>query len=61
MSAPPILDGALHDRLMMVCPDAVARSDLGAVGAVAVGVAVVALAVLDTGPLLPTELIALTR
>ena len=58
MDAPPVLNGALQDRLMIVCPDAVAVSDLGALGAVAV--AVVAFAVLDH-PLLPTELMARTR
>ena len=62
MDAPPILDGALHDRLMMVCPDAVARSDLGALGAVTVPVvAVVALATSDGWALSPTELRAYTR
>ena len=55
MDASPVLDGALHDRLIVVCPDAVARRNLGAVGAVAVPV--VAVVALDAG-LSPTELIA---
>ena len=60
MDAPPVLDGALHDRLMVVCPDAVAVSDLGALGAVADADAdiVVALSTLDAAVLSPTELLA---
>jgi len=48
MAAPPLLEGTIHDRLIVVCPSAVAISDLGALGAVAA--AVVALAVLETAP-----------
>ena len=47
MGEPPVLDGAVQDRLMVVCPDAVARSVLGALGAVAVVVPVVALTTSD--------------
>ena len=58
MAAPPVLAGAVQLRLMMVCPSAVALSDVGAPGAVAASV--VAFAVLDQS-LLPSELMALTR
>ena len=58
MAAPPSLVGAVQLRLMIVCPEAVAVSEVGAPGAVAA--AVVAFAVLDH-PLLPTELMARTR
>jgi len=53
MATPPVLAGAVHDRLIVVCSSAIAFSDLGALGAVAA--AVVALATEDTA-LLPTEL-----
>ena len=33
MGEPPVLDGAVQDRLMVVCPDAVAVSEVGAAGA----------------------------
>ena len=58
MAAPPVLVGAVQLRSMAVCPSAVALSEVGAPGAVAASV--VALAVLDAGPV-PAELIALTR
>ena len=60
MAAPPSLVGAVQLRLMIVCPEAVAVSEVGTPGTVAVGEAVVAFAVLDH-PLLPTELMARTR
>ena len=60
MAAPPSLAGAVQLRLMIVCPEAVAVSEVGVPGAVAVAGAVVALAVLDQA-LLPTELMARTR
>lgn len=60
MSAPPVLDGAVHLKLILVGPDADAVSSVGALGAVAAGATVVALATSDGGPV-PTELIALTR
>ena len=60
MGAPPVFLGAVQLRLMMVCPEAVAVSSVGASGKVAVAATVVAFAVLDH-PLLPTELMARTR
>ena len=47
MGEPPVLDGAVQDRLMVVCPDAVAVSEVGASGAVGAVVLVVALITLD--------------
>ena len=47
MDAPPVLDGAVQDRLMVVCPDAVAVSEVGASGAVGAVVLVVALITFD--------------
>ena len=60
MAEPPVLDGATQLRLILVGPDAVAVSELGAPGAVAMAEAVVALAVAEAEPV-PAELIALTR
>jgi len=58
MAAPPLLLGAVHDRLIVVWPSAAALSDVGAPGAVAA--AVLALAVLEA-TLVPAVLIAKTR
>ena len=59
MGEPPVLDGTVQERLMIVCPDADALSNLGAVGAVAVVVvAVVASSTLDAGLSSPPLLLA---
>jgi len=58
MAAPPLLLGAVHDRLMAVRPEAVAVNPVGVPGAVAA--AVVALATVDQLPH-PTEFLAHTR
>ena len=60
IAAPPSLDGAVQLRLMVVCPEAVAVSEVGAPGAVAVAAAVMALTTLEA-ELVPPELMALTR
>jgi len=57
--APPVLVGAVQDRLILVGPAADAEREVGAPGAVAA--LVVALTVEDADPVLPAELIALTR
>ena len=57
MAEPPVLPGALQERLIAVVPLAVAVSPVGAPGAVA---PVVALATLDGTPV-PLALMAETR
>ena len=56
IAAPP-LSGAVHERLIVVLPEALAVSPVGASGSLA---GVVALAGVE-GELLPSELIANTR
>ena len=56
---PPVLAGAVHERLIVVLPLAVAVRLVGAPGAV-LAVLVVALATLEV-VLVPTELMAETR
>ena len=60
METPPLFEGAVQERLMVVRPDAFAVTFVGASGAVATNATVVALASLD-GELTPTALIARTR
>ena len=59
MAEPPLSAGAVHERLIVVVPLAVAVRLVGAPGAV-LAVLVVALATLEV-VLVPTELIAETR
>ena len=59
MAAPPLLAGAVQERLMVVVPLAVAVRPVGAPGAV-LAVGVVALATLEGAPV-PTGLMAETR
>ena len=47
MGESPVLAGAFQERVMVVCPDAVAVSEVGASGAVGAVVLVVALVTLD--------------
>jgi len=58
VAVPPVLVGAVHDRLIVVWPSATAISDVGAPGAVAA--AVVAFAMLEA-TLVPAVLIAKIR
>jgi len=59
--APPVLDGTVQVRLIVVCPDAVALKFVGAPGTVAFGSSAVdALATRDAAPG-PDKLMALTR
>ena len=60
IAEPPLLDGAVQDRLICDADAAVAVRLVGEIGAVIVVPDVVADAVLD-GELVPTELIAETR
>jgi len=53
MGMPPVSMGAVHSRLIVVCPDAVAVRSVGASGAVAAVVVV-----LTVYALCPTELTA---
>jgi len=56
MAAPPVSVGAVHDRLMVVRPEAVAVNPVGAPGAVAGAVVTLELVV---QPLEPRALLAL--
>ena len=57
-ATPPVLLGAVQESVMLLAPPAVAERFVGAPGTV--DRSVTALATLDV-PLVPTELIALTR
>ena len=60
MEAPPSLDGASQERLIVLVPLAVAVRPVGAPGTVGAAASVVASATLEAAPV-PTELIAETR
>jgi len=60
MEAPPLFVGAVHERVIVVRPEAEAVSEVGACGRVAFNASVVALTVGEADPV-PTELMALTR
>ena len=59
IAAPPVLVGAVQERLILVGPPAFAEREVGAPGAVAA--LVVALTILEADPVKLAELIALTR
>ena len=60
MEAPPSLDGASQERLIVLVPLAVAVRPVGAPGTVGAAASVVASSTLEAAPV-PTELIAETR
>ena len=60
MAEPPLSDGAVQERSIVLVPLAVAERPVGAPGTVVAASSVVALSTLEASPV-PTELIAETR